>query len=428
MEAPFAERGWSKGGLSREERVMILVYFIYGLAFYSLGTSILFYPKRGSEFSVAKTFLLVASFGIFHGIHEWVEMFLLLQRPAETAFLKPAGLLCLTASFLSLLLFGVKSLSPKNRSFPLIAVFPLGLLLTCVFITGASGRVYLMGDIWARYLLGVPGTLLTSWALFRQSPEFKKISPRVAVHTESAAVLFLLYGFLSGVVVPDAGFFPASWINTSWVVRHIEIPVQVFRAVCALGITYCFISMLSLFSWETNNKLRTLSLKDELTGLLNRRGFFTLAEQQRKVAQRQNKSMLLLIGDLDNLKGINDKWGHQEGDSTLKEISDVLRETFRRADVIARTGGDEFGIFQIESSADDLNASLSRLQDHLAERNAGNNRGYALSISVGSVRCEPDAPCSLDEMVLQADRRMYEQKKNKREHPVGLSNKIVDGM
>ena len=186
--------------------------------------------------------------------------------------------------------------------------------------------------------------------------------------------------------------------------------------------------MLSLFSWETNNKLRTLSLKDELTGLLNRRGFFTLAEQQRKVAQRQNKSMLLLIGDLDNLKGINDKWGHQEGDSTLKEISDVLRETFRQADVIARTGGDEFGIFQIESGADDLNASLARLQDRLAERNAGNNRGYALSISVGSVRCEPDAPCSLDEMVLQADRRMYEQKKNKREHPVGLSNKIVDGM
>jgi|GEM_PF-956227 len=407
---------------------MILVNFIYGLAFYSLGTSILFYPKRGSEFSVAKTFLLVALFGIFHGFHEWLEMFLLLQGPEETAFIKVAGLLCLAASFLSLVLFGLKSLSPKNRSFPLLAVLPIGLLLAWVLITGASGRVYLMGDIWARYLLGVPGTWLTAWALFRQSPEFKKISPRVGVHTQSAAVLFLLYGFLSGVVVPDAGFFPASLINMSWVVRHLAIPVQVFRAVCALGITYCFISMLSLFSWETNNKLRTLSLKDELTGLLNRRGFFTLAEQQRKVAQRQNKSMLLLVGDLDNLKEINDKWGHQEGDSTLKEISDVLRETFRQADVIARTGGDEFGIFQIESGADDLNASLARLQDRLAERNAGKHREYTLSISMGSARCEPDDPCTLDEMVLQADRRMYEQKKNKREHPVGLSNKIVAGI
>jgi PAS domain-containing protein len=80
-------------------------------------------------------------------------------------------------------------------------------------------------------------------------------------------------------------------------------------------------------------ELRLLSLTDELTGLCNRRGFFTLAEQQLKIARRTKKEMMLLLGDMDKLKTINDTFGHPEGDKAIVEIAGVLKETFRESDI-----------------------------------------------------------------------------------------------
>ena len=96
--------------------------------------------------------------------------------------------------------------------------------------------------------------------------------------------------------------------------------------------------------------LRTLSIKDDLTGLYNRRGFFALAEQGLKTAQRMGTEMLLIYGDLDNLKEINDTFGHKEGDQALMDISQILKETFRESDIIARIGGDEFVMLAMNSS------------------------------------------------------------------------------
>jgi diguanylate cyclase (GGDEF)-like protein/PAS domain S-box-containing protein len=158
--------------------------------------------------------------------------------------------------------------------------------------------------------------------------------------------------------------------------------------------------------------LRASLLVDELTSLYNRRGFSTLGQQQLKTAHRAKTRMSLLFADFDELKGINDTLGHQEGDLALIEIANALRETFRESDIIARIGGDEFVVLVIETDGVSAENLTSRLQQNLEARNARGDRRYKLSLSMGIARYDPEHPCSIDELLAQADRLMYEQKQD----------------
>jgi diguanylate cyclase (GGDEF)-like protein len=162
-------------------------------------------------------------------------------------------------------------------------------------------------------------------------------------------------------------------------------------------------------------KLRELSLVDELTGLNNRRGFMLLAEQQLLTAERMKQSALLLFADLDGLKRINDSLGHPEGDRALIDTAGLLKKTFRNSDILGRLGGDEFVVLAIDTSEDASETILARLQDYLNIHNLQENRPYQLSISAGVTRFDPDVPCTLDELLERGDKAMYEQKQaNKR--------------
>ncbi len=158
--------------------------------------------------------------------------------------------------------------------------------------------------------------------------------------------------------------------------------------------------------------LRTMSLVDELTGLYNRRGFFNLAEQQLKVSDRTKRRMMLLFADFDGLKRINDAFGHPEGDRALIEVADDLKETFRESDIVARIGGDEFVVLAIETDGVGTEILVTRLWKNLEARNARGGHCYKLSLSMGIARYDPEHPCSIDELLTQADRAMYEQKRN----------------
>ncbi len=161
---------------------------------------------------------------------------------------------------------------------------------------------------------------------------------------------------------------------------------------------------------QMEETLRSLALLDNLTDLFNRRGFFTLAEQQLKAAERARRRMVLLFADFDGLKQINDTFGHSEGDRTLIETADTLRETFRESDIIARIGGDEFVVLAAETGGADADVITTRLQENLAARNARGDRRYKLSLSVGTARYDPEHSCSINELLAQADRAMYERK------------------
>ncbi|MHC4183446.1 MAG: GGDEF domain-containing protein [Planctomycetota bacterium] len=165
---------------------------------------------------------------------------------------------------------------------------------------------------------------------------------------------------------------------------------------------------------KLKEKLIKMSVTDELTSLNNRRGFFTLAEQQLKQANREKNKIYLLYADLDNLKSINDELGHQGGDQALIETANLLRDTFRDSDIIARIGGDEFVVIPIGTADDGVNLAVSRFSQNLVKQNAKGERNYKLSISIGLACYDPEAPNSIDELLSKADKSMYEEKRKKK--------------
>lgn len=157
-------------------------------------------------------------------------------------------------------------------------------------------------------------------------------------------------------------------------------------------------------------RLQELSITDELTGLLNRRGFISVGGSQLELAGRMGKTLLLFYIDLDDMKWINDNLGHAVGDQALIEAADTLRETFRKSDIIGitRLGGDEFAVLMF-SKADEMyqHPVLNRLNSRIEDLNSEQDRSYNLSMSIGIVEYDPEDPCSIEELIEQGDQAMY---------------------
>lgn len=165
---------------------------------------------------------------------------------------------------------------------------------------------------------------------------------------------------------------------------------------------------------QLQDRLRELSITDELTGLTNRRGFFAFAQQQIKQARRTGERVVLLYADLDGLKIINDRHGHIEGDRALTETARIFRETFRDSDIIARMGGDEFAVILVDAPAEGISAVRARLQQKLDAYNGKADGSFTLSVSMGMAVYDPADPGTVDDLLREADSRMYEEKQRKR--------------
>ena len=166
------------------------------------------------------------------------------------------------------------------------------------------------------------------------------------------------------------------------------------------------------------DELMWMAVRDELTGLSNRRGFLTLAEQQLKSATREKRSMLAVFVDLDGLKAVNDQLGHAEGDQAIKDMAGLMRDTFRDSDVVGRIGGDEFVALVTEGSPFRSDGIIQRLQTALVGFNADSGRSYILSASIGVARYDPDSPTAIDNLVNRADSQMYENKQRRQRRDV----------
>jgi diguanylate cyclase (GGDEF)-like protein len=160
-------------------------------------------------------------------------------------------------------------------------------------------------------------------------------------------------------------------------------------------------------------RLSNLAFTDELTGLYNRRGFIPLTERQMRLGRRSNREMLLFFVDVDGLKRINDSFGHSEGDLALTRTADVLRTTFRDSDVLARLGGDEFAALAIEASGHSEAFITARLRQNLETASSTDPR-YPLSLSLGVVRFDPRTTSSITQLMLRADKAMYNHKAQRR--------------
>ncbi|MFW6366638.1 MAG: diguanylate cyclase [Spirochaetota bacterium] len=160
--------------------------------------------------------------------------------------------------------------------------------------------------------------------------------------------------------------------------------------------------------------LEDLSLSDELTGLYNRRGFLTLAEQALKTSIREKKASMIFFIDMDGLKYINDTYGHEAGDSAIVMIADILKRSFRTSDIIGRLGGDEFAVFCENASGKHQNRFRSRIESSLAGINNKADRSFPVSMSFGSAVYDPkNGIDTIQNMLTRADAKMYSAKKLK---------------
>lgn len=163
----------------------------------------------------------------------------------------------------------------------------------------------------------------------------------------------------------------------------------------------------------TNEKLENLSLTDHLTGLNNRRGFFTFGLQQMKIAKRLKKDNYLVFLDIDNLKDVNDSYGHAVGDLLLQGVATILRSTLRESDVIGRIGGDEFAVLAMRSKGLGERTLLARIEEGVQSFRLKNYARLRLSVSMGLVSVDPQKYQQLDDFLAHADFLMYQQKRSK---------------
>jgi diguanylate cyclase (GGDEF)-like protein len=161
----------------------------------------------------------------------------------------------------------------------------------------------------------------------------------------------------------------------------------------------------------------SLSHVDELTGLHNRRGFIDLARAQLDEAVRAQRGMLVIFSDLDGLKQINDRLGHQAGDRALFEFAALLRATFRERDLVARLGGDEFVVLVTDASGVGAAELVARLGTRVAQHNSRGRRDFSIAFSTGVATFDPTEPEPLEVLLSQADARMYAQKRRRKDDP-----------
>jgi len=161
---------------------------------------------------------------------------------------------------------------------------------------------------------------------------------------------------------------------------------------------------------EAGNLHYDASLRDDLTGLYNRRGFLTFAEEQIKLACSGRRELLVVFADVDRLKAINDGHGHSEGDRALKKTAEVLLTVFRDTDIVARLGGDEFAVLALDCSP----AGSARITAHFDKLLRAINdldNPWKLSISIGTLHVDSQHQLSISDLLSKADKIMYERKR-----------------
>jgi diguanylate cyclase (GGDEF)-like protein len=199
-------------------------------------------------------------------------------------------------------------------------------------------------------------------------------------------------------------------------VRFHVASTTVANAAATSTMAICAFVLVLVLGSKTNDledAIRELSLRDELTRLYNRRGFYVLAEQAFRLAQRAGESFFVLFIDVDGLKKINDELGHEVGSELLRSMASLIESTFRETDVIGRIGGDEF-VVTGRVEAHNADNPVRRLQEATIRENSMPGRPFSLTFSLGYVLADETQSANLEQLVQKADEFMYQAKRAKR--------------
>ncbi len=283
--------------------------------------------------------------------------------------------------------------------------------MTNVYTAGIAVADRKVGDVYPLEGSGNLEMLRTKACLLIQTESFDEYKDRfpLLLSTFQAGFRSILHVplFSKGEII--GGLLLRSLQPYAYTDKHVKLAERVGNQIAGTIVN----AQMFMELQRMEREIREMSLRDHLTDLYNRRGFVTLAEQQLKAANRSKRRMMLAFLDVDGLKGINDRLGHEEGDRALTDTANILRQTFRESDIIARIGGDEFAVLTIEMAECRPDVFSQRLQKNIEAWNAQGSRPYTLGMSWGSAVYDPESPMSLDRLMSASDERMYARKKAK---------------
>ncbi|MBZ0296363.1 MAG: hypothetical protein K8L99_27630, partial [Anaerolineae bacterium] len=223
---------------------LIVIYFFYGLAFYSLGLALIVESGRASELGFARSMRLLAGFGLLHGGHEWIDMYehfsALYRSDPLPSWLLWVRLAILTSSFLALLAFGEHLLlRQRSTGAPILRLTVLAAVwytASCIIIRFnypmTDGDWIAAVDVLARYVLGIPGSLLACWALWQQRRNFREHGMgRFVRDLAIAGMALALYGVIGQMITRPSVVFPSNILNSDLFLEFFGFPIQYFRAL-----------------------------------------------------------------------------------------------------------------------------------------------------------------------------------------------------
>jgi diguanylate cyclase (GGDEF)-like protein len=212
------------------------------------------------------------------------------------------------------------------------------------------------------------------------------------------AAVFTAFFSVSAFYIAD---FASTGYTASTVILAWSVAVR-----CVL---YAMVIFFVLKTKHLIEKEREISRIDHLTGVSNSRAFYEAAKIENERAGRHGRDLSLAYIDIDNFKSVNDTMGHNSGDTLLREIAQTIKSSIRTADMVARIGGDEFVIMLPETGREEAYAAAGKVRENLMEE--VNTHGWPVSFSIGVVSCRPPV-CSVDDLILEADRTMYSVKQS----------------
>lgn len=362
---------------------IVPIYFIYGLAFFSMGLLVAAEGGRASDVRLRRALPPLAGFGVVHAAHEWMEMYVLMGHPAsplETSIMSAMQLATLAFSFISLAAFGSFLLADNEVKRRLILLIPIGLQAVWVFglydFRGeyAGQTLWNVADVWTRYTLAIPASVLTAVGLVVQQRAFRRSGLiRFGQDALWAAITFAWYGLFGQLFVKATPLFPSTLINQQTFFELFGFPIQMFRAAVAVAAAVFVIRFLRAFQVETERKIADLQAaqleesqqRETMRGELFRRVVAAQEAERQRIARDlhdETGQSLTAIGM--GLRGLAGKLSprNKEALGTLHKLetltADSLKELERLISDLRPSHLDDLGL----SAA--LRWYAGRIQEH----------------------------------------------------------------
>lgn len=396
------------------DEAFIAIYFLYGLAFYSLGLALLVESGRASELGFAHSMRLLAGFGLLHGVHEWIDM---LEQVNQELHQQPLPdwllwlrLVILVTSFLALLAFGEHLLIRErtgNAPTWRLTVLAVGwYTASCIMVRilfDLDDKEWLLAaDVLSRYVLGIPGALFAAWALLHQRKPFRERGMGKFVRDLNiAAVALAVYGGAGQIFPAKSEIFPADTINSDLFLDTFGFPIQLFRAGTAIIVAVAMMQVLRALEFENQQRLATIENEKMENERQSREALANLNAELQK-ANEETSRLLQEVQRRDAVRG-----------ELLQHIT-AAQESERKR--IARELHDETGQ-ALTGLALGLKGLVSMVEakPDLAKRRIG-DMGEMASTALGELRhlINDLRPPQLDDMGLMAALRWMVERSNER--------------